>query len=70
MTHVGIKIRTNAWINNIRYMLNRYFRPFIPNIIEIIVCDIINIIKVIYTLFIKPKQLSKLTFDLWLKKYE
>lgn len=69
-THVNKSTRIKAWISNVRYYLNRYIHPLIPNIIEIIILDIFNIIVLIFTIVFKPITFSKKILFLWLKKYK
>ena len=70
MSHVGISFRFHTWINNLKYVLNRYIHPLVPNILEIVFVDITNILKIIFTLLFSPKDFKKLMLNLWLKKYQ
>ena len=67
--HVKYNSRIKAWINNIRYIINRYIRPFIPDIFELIIYDIYKILIIIYTFLFKPRGIKKLMLSLWLRKY-
>lgn len=70
MSHVNFSFRYHTWINNLRYFLSRYIHPFIPNILEIVIIDIVNILKIVYTILFSPKNFKKLMLSLWLKKYQ
>ena len=67
---VGISKRLFYYKNVIRYYANRYLRPFIPKIIEILLQDIINLLKIIYTIIFKPHKLSRLLFNIWISRYK
>ena len=69
MSHVSSAFRFHTWVNNIRYFANKYVRPLVPNIIEIIIADIVNALKIILTILCSPNSLNRLMLNLWLKKY-
>lgn len=53
----------------IRYYLNYYVRPFVPNIIELLIKDIWNLLRLILCIF-HPTQFKHFRFKLWYNKYE
>ncbi len=53
----------------IRYYLNAYLRPLIPNILEMLVMDIFYLLLFIFTCIFRPKQIKPLLLKLWLRKY-
>ncbi|MBP1539179.1 MAG: glycosyltransferase family 8 protein [Prevotella sp.] len=70
LDHVCVSFRLKTWIANLRYILNRFVRPFIPNLLEMIVIDIFNVFLILYTLLFKHKNIKHLLLSLWLKKYK
>lgn len=70
--YINVKRRTklSTWIGNIRYYLNRYVRPITPNIIEMLILDIFNILRIVYYLTVHPKSLNKKLIIFWIKKYK
>lgn len=70
MKPVTIPFKANTYKNICRYWINRYIRPLIPNIIEIFIVDIINLLVIIFTIIFKPINFSKKLLFLWLKKYK
>ncbi len=69
MTHVDSSLRLRTWMNNLIYILNRYVRPFVPNTLEIIISDLLNLLKITTTILFSYKNFNKLVLRLWLKKY-
>lgn len=70
ISHVNMNVRMKAWMWNLRYYLNGYIRPFVPNFIEIIIKDVCNLLLTIYTIVLRPKSLNSLRLNLWLNKYK
>lgn len=54
----------------IRYYLNYYIRPFVPNLIEIILMDCWNLISFMLNLFRSKQTRKEFLIRLWLKKYQ
>jgi len=53
----------------IRYYINRYVRPLIPNILEMLLMDLYNIIKTL-VLFFQPAKFKEYLLRRWLEKYD
>ena len=66
---INMSVRLNVWFSNLRYFVNRYIRPLVPNIIEIIFVDIINIFILLLSLFKGSKALNKFLLNRWIDKY-
>jgi lipopolysaccharide biosynthesis glycosyltransferase len=70
-------ISNNGYIYNvktclfvIKYYLNRYLRPIIPDVLEIIVNDLFFLFILILSLVFSPKKLKYLYLKRWLSKYK
>jgi lipopolysaccharide biosynthesis glycosyltransferase len=61
--------KTLYQLSVLRYFANRYVRPWIPKLLEIITMDILNILKLLYTAICKPKMLNKTLFKVWYSRY-
>lgn len=53
----------------LRYYLNYYFRPFVPNILEIIILDLFDLMKMISVLS-SPQKFNLYRLQRWLSKYK
>lgn len=67
--HVSNSMRRRTRIACVRYYLNRYIHPLVPNIIEIPLKDIYNYLCLLLCIF-KPKKLNNLMIKLWIDKYK
>lgn len=67
--HVSNSMRRRTIIACVRYYLNRYIHPLVPNIIEIPLKDIYNYLCLLLCIF-KPKKLNNLMIKLWIDKYK
>ncbi len=63
----AFKLRT--YKNVLRYYVNRYLRPLLPDILEMIIKDILNLFKLILSLIKGPKCLDRFILNRWLDKY-
>ncbi len=52
----------------LRYYLNLYIHPLVPDIIELLLKDIFALIQLLLNIF-RPQKLSLILFRRWLKKY-
>ena len=69
LNHISNSKRWQIRIACIRYYLNKYIHPLVPNVIEIPLKDLYNYICIIHNIF-NPKQLNKLLIKLWIDKYK
>jgi len=69
MSHVNTSFRFQTWISNLRFYASKYVHPFVPNILELVIVDIVNLFRIVYTILLAPKKINKLILNLWLKKY-
>lgn len=67
-THLNRKARIRIYKVIIRYLINKYVRPFIPDIAEILLKDIYNILLFILNIF-RPKRFKDLMLKRWGQKY-
>ena len=67
--HVNMRFRFITWKNNIRYCINKYIRPLIPDLIELLVKDVINIIKLVFMFLKGRKSFNSYLLNRWLSKY-
>lgn len=51
-----------------RYYINFYIRPFIPDLLEILLLDVYNILKTLFLLF-QPEKFKRYRIQRWLHKY-
>lgn len=70
LTHANVSFRIKTWIANLRYIINRFVRPFIPKLLEIIASDIFVAILILYTLLFRPNRMRQMMLNLWLEKYK
>lgn len=61
--------RSNIRKAKIRYYLNYYIHPFVPNIIDVCLKDFINIL-VLFTYAFKWKKFKEYRLKCWLRKYD
>lgn len=67
-THANKKLKFKIYKSILRYLINKYIHPFVPNIIEITIKDILSILLFIINAF-RPKHLKAQMLRLWCKKY-
>lgn len=68
-TKISFTKRFHIWSNVIRYYINRYIHPIIPEIIEMFLKDIFMILQLCLSIF-QPQKLKSLFLDRWLNKYK
>lgn len=67
-THANRQLRIRIYKSVTRFIINKYIRPFIPDIVEILLKDIYNII--LFTLnILRPKRFKDLMLKRWCQKY-
>lgn len=69
LTHASKSMRWRTRIACVRYYINRYIHPLVPNFIEIPLKDIYNYICLLTSVF-NPKKLNRLMIKLWVDKYK
>lgn len=67
--HTNYKFKIKAYFSILRYLINRYIRPFIPIIIELLIVDVLNILLIIFNIF-RPSRLREKLLRNWLKRYK
>jgi len=68
VTHANKDLRMKVYKANVRFFLNKYLRPFIPNFIELLVCDILYIFRLLLYI-IKPSHMGDIILKRWYQKY-
>ena len=67
-THASKQLKIKIYKSVMRYIINKYIRPFIPDIIEIILKDIYySLLCIVYIL--RPNKLNSLMLKRWCQKY-
>lgn len=66
---ISLSMKVKLSIMTIRYYINRYIHPFVPDIIETIVKDLIRFIKLLFIPFSKSKKRKIFLVEEWRKKY-
>ena len=67
-THANRQLRIRIYKSVTRFIINKYIRPFIPEIVEILLKDIYNII--LFTLnILRPKRFKDMMLKRWCQKY-
>ena len=64
----SFKFRT--YKNVLRYYFNRYVRPLVPDIVELLFKDILNLFKLLIYFLKGFKSLTRFLFNRWLDKYK
>lgn len=67
-THANKKLKMRIYKSVIRFLINKYIRPFIPDFIEIILNDIFYILMFLLNVFI-PYRFKDLMLKRWCDKY-
>ena len=67
-THANRQLRWKIRLGLARYAMNKYVRPFIPNIVELIISDILQFFKFIFSI-IFPSCMSTYMLKRWCQKY-
>lgn len=69
LSHASKSMRWRTRIACVRYYINKYIHPLVPNFIEIPLKDIYNYICLLTSVF-NPKKLNRLMIKLWVDKYK
>lgn len=69
ISHASRALKLKTRVACVRYYINRYIHPLVPNFIEIPLIDIYNYIKLIFAIF-KPEKFKLIMLHLWIKKYK
>ena len=69
MKDVDLAFKLNTYKNVLRYYINRYIHPLVPDIVEILFKDILNLFKLLLSILKGPKRLNNFLFRRWLEKY-
>ena len=67
-THINIQTRIRIYKVLVRFLVNKYIRPFIPDLMEILLKDIFFYCSLIICIF-KPNHLNELILKRWCQKY-
>lgn len=67
--NAGKIYRYNVFISVLRYYINKYVRPLLPNIVEMVFQDIFNLIELLYVILFKRNQFNMFLLKKWLSKY-
>lgn len=67
-THANRKLRITIYKSVVRFLVNKYIRPFIPDVIEIIFRDILNVFSMITSL-LWPNHFKNWLLRRWCQKY-
>lgn len=66
--HANPRLRIAICISVMRYLINKYVHPFVPDIVELLLLDMINIIKSLACIF-WPTFFKDLILKRWCQKY-
>ncbi|WP_455541350.1 glycosyltransferase family 8 protein [Prevotella fusca] len=69
MTPCLERYKNSVRITKVRYYLNYYVRPFVPNIVEIIIKDIVDVFTLLSYVFTRRGKFKEYRLKRWLKKY-
>lgn len=67
--HLESAKRMSCYLHVVRYCANKYLRPLLPRIFEIILLDIVNTIKLLCTAILRPTKFGDTLFRIWLSRY-
>ena len=67
-THAMPQLRIRIYKSVVRFLINKYVRPFIPDVIEILLKDIYCIIIFVINIF-RPSHFKDLMLKRWCQKY-
>jgi len=67
-THANTQLRSTILKTLIRYYMNRYIRPLVPDFVECLLLDVLNVIRfIIFTFW--PHRLAEFLLKRWCQKY-
>lgn len=67
--HVTSSFRMSTYKRILRYWINRYVHPMIPDTFELLINDIVNLLRLVISILKGPKSLSRFLYKRWLEKY-
>ena len=67
-THANRQLRVTIWKAVLRYHINRFIRPFVPNVVELLLRDMLYFIMFVVNLF-RPTRLKERMLRRWCEKY-
>lgn len=67
--HVTTAYRMATYKRLLRYGINRFVRPMIPDFLELLIRDVINILRLLTSAIKGSKALNRFLLDRWLDKY-
>lgn len=68
VTYANRELKIKIYKSVIRYIINKNIRPFIPDLIEMIIFDLFHLVQFLIVPFC-PKGFKKLRLRSWLRKY-
>jgi lipopolysaccharide biosynthesis glycosyltransferase len=68
VTHVSIAVKIRLYKTVARFYINTYVRPFIPDILEIVILDVFRFIQLLLIPF-SPSRFRTFRLKSWLRKY-
>lgn len=66
---ISSSYRRKVRLDNIRFFINRYVHPVVPDLIEMILVDVLNICKIVAHL-VRPSLWHEILVKRWLDKYK
>ena len=67
-THTNKKLRITVYKSVLRFLINKYIRPFIPDLIEMILKDIHYLLMLVVNIF-RPSHFKDMMLKRWCQKY-
>lgn len=61
--------RRKVYLDNVRFYINRYVHPLVPDLIEMVLVDVLNICKIVAHL-VRPSLWRGILVKRWLDKYK
>ena len=69
VTKTNLAVKKRIYNSLMRYFLNKYIRPFVPDTIELLIRDIVNLLLP-FVYIISPHRLKDHMLKRWAKKYQ
>ena len=67
-THTTKQLRITIYKSVLRFQINKYIRPLIPDFVEILFKDIYNVLLFVFSIF-RPTRFRELLLKRWCQKY-
>lgn len=64
------RIKKMIWTTKMRYYINYYLHPYVPNIFELLIIDFRDLIQSIYMIFCSKAIRKNYHISRWMKKYD